>query len=335
MSLPKQVQQHLKDLEAYEQQLAQPQPEQPSDENGSPPDNVVTLEQADPQEAATSPEGSGDQGDSAPEPSQASEQDDTVPEEKWEHKYRRLQGKYDAEVPRLHSEIKELRALIEQLQAPKPEEKPEEKPARVEPLVTEQDVDAFGDDLIDLQRRVTREVLASEFNKELDKIRKENEVLKSQLTQVQGNTFETRLRQAVPDFDQINQDQRWVEWLNEVDPMLRAPRRTAAQAAWNNGDVEAVKAYVDLFKQSIGADQEKSPQTQRKRQAELKRQVQPSKATSTATSAQAGQQKTYSAQEADGIFRQVQRLITEGRHEEAAALENEISAAYVEGRVRG
>ena len=336
MALPKQVQQHLKDLEAYEQQLAAQSPqdseptEQPADE--APPDNVVTLEQ--PGVDATADEAASDQTEPAPTqdaPAPVAEADDPA---KWESRYKHLEGKYRAEVPRLHNEIKELRSAIEQMQKAQAEAPttPTRAPEPAKSLITEQDVDAFGEDLIDLQRRVVKEMIAGDVQRELDKMRKENEALRGQFTKVQGNAFEVRLRQSIPDFDVVNQDPQWIAWLDEVDPLLRAPRRVVAQQAWNAEDVAAVKAYIDMYKQSV------SPSTKpaaSQRQAELKRQVQPTKATNSGSGPNTAGVKRYTTQEADEAFKQVQKLMISGRQSEAEALENEISAAYIEGRVSG
>lgn len=251
-------------------------------------------------------------------------------EEKWEHKYRRLQGKYDAEVPRLHGELRALRTTIDQLQqalaaqqAPKPEPAPEQAK-----LVTETDVEAFGSELIDLQRRVAREV-AAEFQGEIQKLRAENEQLKAQVGQVSGDSFETRLRQVVPDFDQINADPQWIAWLDEVDPLLGAPRRVVAQGAWDRRDIAAIGRHVELFKKSHQpARAAESP-----RQAELQRQVQPTRASSQAPSGTHA--RVYTRAEVEREFTHVQHLVARGRLDEAVALESEISAAIAEGRVTG
>jgi hypothetical protein len=309
MALPKQVQQDIDDLEAYEAQLAA-QPAQTAPE-----ESELKVESTE-QPSAEAPSNVVEL-----QPAESVPRDETH-EEPWEDRYRHLRGKYDAEVPRLHAELRELRNEIEALRqkATLPEPEPAPEPER---YVTDQDVDAFGEDLIDLQRRVAREV-GREFKAELTKLQQENQMLRDQVGAVQYGSFEMRLRQAVPDFDQVNTSREWVEWLNTNDPMLRGPRRAVAEAAYSRGDVEAVKAYVDLFKQTL-------PAARPDRQMELKRQVQPTK--TAAQGAPVGQAKMYSGDEATAVFNKIQKLIAQGRVEEAQALETEISTAYVEGRV--
>lgn len=243
----------------------------------------------------------------------------TDPEEKWESRYRHLQGKYDAELPRLHAQIKELHAIL--AQRPEPQAPPQQ--AEPERYVTDEDVANYGDDYIDVHRRITLDTVRD--------LKTELATLKAQLErtgeQVGTVSFETKLAQAVPDFETINANPEWVAWLNEVDPILRGPRRLVAQAAYARGDVEAVKAYVDLWKQ-LHAQPVTEPKADR--QQELRRQVQPSRTTASAPATSA---KLYSMAQATEVFDKMQRLVAQGRIEEANRLDAEISAAYNEGRV--
>lgn len=340
MALPKQVQQHLKEIEALEAQMRndgeapaeQTDPTAPIAEVVKP---AAEMKQPELRVVEAEPPTPVEQADDAPKDQSEPEAQVEADDGKWEDRYKHLNGKYQKEVPRLYNEIKELRSTIAQMQeeqqrlaaARPPEPETPAQPEAPAALVTDMDVDAFGEDLIDLQRRVAREV-AAEFRSELDKLRQENEQLKGQVSSVQSNTFETRLLQAVPDFVQINNDPAWIEWLNEVDPMLRAPRRTVAQAAFERGDVEGVKHYVDMFRRLS------QPAAKPDRQAELERQVQPTR-TAKQTAPATAQPKMYTAAEAGAAFDRVQKLVAQGKYAEASALESEISAAYVEGRVSG
>lgn len=332
MHLPRQIRERAKRLRLHEEQLEQAEtaPEQPAEAEAMPeppeapaePEQAVEAAQETPAEPESEPE-----SEPKPEPAQP-----PAPSDDWEQKYKTLSGKYQNEVPRLHNEIRELRGALDALHqqianANKPQE-PETPPS----LVTPDDVDAFGEDLVDLQRRVAREVLAAET----EKLRKENESIRQQMQQVQGNSFEARLLQAVPDFQQVDQDPRWAAWLDEFEPMLQGPRRTIAQAAFSRGDVQAVKTYVDLFKQAIEPAEKPDLRAQQaaSRQAELQRQVQPSKAAAPAATPKPGKDRVFTRQEAEQSYNHIRHLLAKGKLDAAAALEQEISAAWMEGRVR-
>ena len=320
MALPKQVEAQLKALEEIEKQLTQPV-EPPADAPQDPPADPAPAEPTDPKPADPDPK----PADPKPAPTEP------VADEKWEHKYKTLKGMYDAEVPRLHAELRELKAQMDQLRraADKPAEPT--KPAQPTKLVTDEDVAAFGSDLIEVQRKVAREV-AEEFRAELDALKAENATLREQVTttdnKVVETTFDTRLHRLVPDFADVNADPKWIEWLNEFDPIIRGPRKLMAQDAFNRGDAEAVADYVKLFKQSI------APVEPAKDKAdELQRQIQPTRTASTSTPLPKG--KTYSTADIDKLFKRVADLGNKGQIDEARKLEAEIDAAYMEGRVTG
>ena len=312
MTLPKAVAAATEELAALEQQLQAPvEPETPPDgQTETPPAPEPSPEPAPTTQVASSDVSS------------------EVPEEKWEHKYRRLQGKYDAEVPRLHQQVKELQAAIQQMQhqaqQPPPPPAPE-KPAEPERYVSDEDVANYGEDFVDIQRRITLDT-TRELRKQVEELKAQ---LQQQGTQVRTVSFETQLQDAIPDFKKVNHDPSWVEWLNTYDPLLRAPRRAVAQAAYAQGDVAAVKEYVELWRKSQGQAAPEAPKVSREK--ELQRQVQPSRASASAPSS--GAKKTYTLGEAEALFNRIQHLTAQGRIDEAKRLDAEISAAYAEGRI--
>jgi hypothetical protein len=321
MALPKQVEAQLKEIEALEKQLEQGQQQQPTEPVEPAPQPTEPVEPTSQQPEPTEPV------ETTPKPVEPAPQD-----EKWEQKYKTLKGMYDAEVPRLHAQLKELKAEMDSIRKAaetKPVEQP--KPVAKEKLVTDEDVQAFGADLIEVQRKVAREV-AMEFRADLDAMKAENDELRKMLaqtgTQVSEATFEQRLHRLVPDFDQINLDPKWVDWLNEVDPLLRAPRKSIAQQAFNNGDAEGVAHYVSLFKQTI----EPAEAPKSKAKTELERQIQPTRSAATAQAA-SPKGRIYTNSDIQAMFNKAATLGAQGKLEEARKLEAEIDAAYMDGRV--
>lgn len=321
MALPKQVEAQLKELEKIEQQIADSQ---------KPADPAPTPAPAEPTPEPTPAPAEPTPVETKPEPTEP-----VVAEETWQQKYKTLKGMYDAEVPRLHADMRELRSQVDNLRKAA-ETKPAEpvKPTTPEKLVTDADVEAFGSDLIEVQRKVAREV-AAEFRGELDAIKAENEKLREQLTstgtQVSEASFEQRLHRLVPDFEQINADPKWIEWLNEVDPLLRGPRMSVAQEAFNQGDAAGIAHYVSMFKATLAPAPPAEPTPSKAE--ELARQVQPNRsATSTAPTSQQG--KVFTDMDIQKMFRRAIEMSAKGQNDEARKLEAEIDLAYKEGRVK-
>jgi uncharacterized coiled-coil protein SlyX len=329
MALPKQVQAQLAEVEELEKSLAaQKEPKadtkkkvdavgtEDTEADGPDPNTEEVTEPAETTSADTSPTDVADPG--------------------LEQKYKTLQGKYNAEVPRLHQQVKMLTEQLNELKAQKAEkvEEPTKPKERVS-YVTEADEAEFGKELIDVQRRVAREV-SQEYEERLEAQTKVIEELRSQVantgTRVGEMSFAQRLQQLVPDFVQIDNDERWIAWLNEVDPILRGPRRIQAKAAFEAGDVEAVAHYVNLFKQSIAQPEDPAKDARR---AELQKQVAPNRSANSARAQSAGREaKIYSAREVADAWNKIRVLNSRGSLDEAAKLEADLTAAYLEGRVR-
>ena len=328
MALPRQVQNTIKEVEELEKQLSGQgekleEPEQP----------VAEEAEEAPQEPTTEPIEAEKPVDEVSEPVDDKPNDPVIPEaeyKKLEQKYRTLQGMLDKTNADHTAEISKLKAEIEEITSIK-----EESTKATERLVTDDDERNFGSDLIDLQRRVAKEV-AAEFESQLKSLQNENKELKqlvsSTESKVAESSFDTRLKSLVPDFAQVNADQRWIEWLDEVDPVLRAPRRVVAQQAFESGDAEGVAYYVDMFKRDTAPVEPVEPPKQDTKKQELERQVQPSKNASNQTpTSQKG--KILTNAQIAGMFKKAAVLSSSGRLDEARKLEAEIDAAYMEGRV--
>lgn len=323
MALPKQVQAQLDEVEELEKRIKTPLKEVVASDK---PDT-----DAEKQETAT---------EKAAKPVEVKPADTSAPdvEETFEHKYRTLQGKYDAEVPRLHQRVKELTEKLDELSTKLVEQSKQETSTKVEEevsYVTDADREEFGEELIDVQRRVAKEV-AREYDKRLQAQEAVIEDLKKRLGETDGKighmTFAQKLAHLVPDFEQVDNDPRWIAWLDEHDPILRGPRRVQAAQAYNAGDAEAVAHYVSLFKQTI-ADTPKPEST--KRQSELEKQVAPNRSANSSRTQSAGRDsKIYSAGEVKAAWDKIRVLNTRGKVDEAAKLEAELTTAYLEGRVR-
>jgi len=318
MALPKQVEQQLREIEDMEKALTV-EPEGQSE----PQEPVEQTAEVQPTEVVEQP--------SVVEPRPANDE--------WEQKYRSLKGHFDQEVPRLHQQNKELVSQLQQLQdqvralstAP-------QQPQVDDRLVTDKDEETFGSDLIDVQRRVAKDVmreLVAPMKSELAARDTRIAQLEAMLNKTSGDvtsmSFEQRLERAVPDFEAINSDPKWINWLDEVDPFTGENRRSYAEYVYTQGNTDAVKRIVDLYKAAVGGAA--PSQERQQRQTELSRQVQPTRSAATSTVPQG--QKLYTEADASRLFHKVRELNTKGKHDEANQLETELTSAYLEGRIRG
>ena len=183
---------------------------------------------------------------------------DNQPEVDWEGKYKVLQGKYNAEVPRLNAQLRELQGQVQQLMnAPKPEPvKMTGDDREQESVVSEQDLVDYGDDLVDLIRRVAR-AEAAEKTKDLTPTIEEirGQVQKSNQRQVTNSVY-SKLDAEVQDWKEINKSPDFVGWLQDLDPYAGSVRQNLLSDAFAQGDGDRVVAF---FKGYLAEQQAVSP----------------------------------------------------------------------------
>jgi hypothetical protein len=258
-----------------------------------------------------------------------------VPEEKWAHKYHTLKGMYDAEVPRLHSQVREMQTQIQQLIADKAavEATKVEQKQVVESLITEQDKEAFGPDLIDLIERATESKVGTLREREAQLVQEIKE-LKGQLGSVSErqvvsdkDRFLAGLGQQVSDWEALNVDQGFLAWLQQVDPVYGIPRQAALANAYEILDVNRVANIFKAYKQTL-------PQTPApsKAKQELQRQVAPTRTRSTTTPSDNVNDKIFTNQDIEQFYNDWRRGFYD--EQEAADMEKQIHTAIAEGRIR-
>lgn len=241
-------------------------------------------------------------------------------DETWEARFKTLTGKYNAEVPRLHSALKErdakLNSLTEEVEALKAKlTAPQEK------LVKPEEVAEYGEPLVDLIRRAAREEVQG----------KDVEIaqLKRQLDQLTGATtanvevsFYDRLAMQVPDWQTVNDDAEFHTWLGEVDELTGATRQDILSQAEEKRDADRVARFFKAFKK---VQQDKSAAST----TSLESQVAPE---ATRTPEVPKGKKLWTRAEIAAFYAADRRgAYTE---EQAAAIDSEIQLAIREQRVR-
>lgn len=326
MALPKAIQDQLDAAEAIQQQLQNPTAEPETVQSNQEPEPPAEPT-PDPQPAEPQPQPQV----TPPEPSE--------PEPDWKQRAKTLEGKYNAEVPRLHGQLKDLNSqlsqALEEIHKLKTVQPTPPEPRRQE-LITKDDEETFGSDLIDLSRRVVREEFAQLAPQVIGELRKEFAPIREQVGEVQKETAQTKedrfwtsVDSAVPDWREIDQDPQWLEWLGEVDPMVGKTRQEALNDAHNSLDAARVASIFKVWKGAFRPEQP-APQPTNQKREELQRQVAPSKSRA-ATTAPAPE-RTWTAAEYERAFDP--RLSATMDAGEISKLQADADKAYAEGRVK-
>lgn len=325
MALPKAVQQQLEEADRIVADINGEKTGEDSSETNPVDQQVDQVVETDPPPNDPPPDNTISQEAKQPE----------VSEEKWAHKYHTLKGMYDAEVPRLHSQMREMQTQIQQLIADKAvieSTKVEQKQA-VESLITEQDKEAFGPDLIDLIERATESKVSTLRSREAN-LMAEIKELKGQLGSVterqvisDKDRFLMGLGQQVSDWETLNIDQGFLEWLQQVDPVYGVPRQAALSNAYESLDVTRVANIFKAYKQTLP----QTPAPSRAKQ-ELQRQVAPTRTRSTTTPADGVNERIFTNQDIEQFYTDWRRGFYD--EQEAADMEKQIHTAIAEGRIR-
>lgn len=287
------------------------------------------------------------EADSVEESAPASQATEHLPadgktEETFEQKYRTLQGMYNAEVPRLHAERRELSNRVQQLEQliSAMNAKPAQSQAPAQKLITDQDVEDYGDS-IEVMRKVFREEMASkdaELNELKQLVRQVQGTVVPQVHQLSQNyavsneqRFWADLQTAVPDWQDINADKGFQAWLLEVDPLTGIPRQTYLDDAQRNLDARRVANFFSAWKGATGVPDARTPR-ETQAASELERQVAPGKSRSGGAKLQ-GEPKTYTTDDIRQFFAEVQKGKYKGKEAERDRIERDIFAAQREGRI--
>ena len=324
-TLPKQVQ---KQSEAVQELYKELNNEQAQDESADVKENADSVKneaiQSEPQEQVV----------------QDSKENETV-----EQRYKTLQGMYNAEVPRLHAEkrdmanrVSQLEQLLAGMQQPKTEPVPK---AEAPKLITDADVEEYGDS-IEVMRRVSKEETSAAEQK-LKQLEKQIEALQTnvlpRVEQVAANQVKTseqafwsELSTTVPDWRDMNDNQDFQNWLLEIDPLTGISRQTYLEDAQRNLDVGRVTNFFNAWKGNNGSESNAQPNRKAQSSNELKKQVSPGKGKSSGKP-QSNSNKTYSPDDIKSFFDDVRKGNYRNKEEERDRIERDIFAAQREGRI--
>ena len=332
MSIPKQVQKQSEEVQELYKQI-----------NGETEEAQATAEAA-PEEAVNDvaePTTSDSVEEQAPqsEPQEQTESGDQEPkQDDWQQKYRSLQGMYNADVPRLNAENRDLSSRVSQLEGllSTMQEPAQQTPAVAEKLITDDDVKEYGDSIA-VMRKAAREEVAQEIAQLRQQVGQLQGVL-PQVQQVQAQqkksgeqTFWSTIASEVPNWSDINNDPDFQSWLLAIDPLTGISRQTYLEDAQKNLDASRVVNFFRTWEGENGKTN--TAQVDRTaQQSQLQKQVAPGRSRNNGVKA-SGQNRTYTPNDIQEFYADVRKGKYKGRDDERGRIERDIFAAQQEGRI--
>lgn len=337
MAIPEQIRKQTAAVqELYKQLNAEPAGEENADANEASAESAPPADESVENNAAPSPVVEQKSGDD-----KASE--DTVLQ-----KYKTLQGMYNAEVPRLHQQNREMQQRIQQMEQllASVSQQPSQSAAQVpttEKYVTEQDVAEYGDSL-DMMRKVSKEELHPLYQRIASLESTLKQLHSSVVPQVQAvaqrqavsaeQQFWSDLSVAVPNWREINDNDAFQSWLLDVDPLTGIARQTYLEDAQRAQDARRVANFFRTWLEISGqAPVAHSSERANSSASELEKQVAPGRSRSAGTPP-ASKAKMYTPTDISKFFDDVRAGKYKGREQDRSRIERDIFAAQREGRIQ-
>jgi hypothetical protein len=339
MALPEQIRKQTEAVQELYKQL-----NTTDDNTGEAPPADGTVASAANFAADESPVSDGATQSSAPEQKAG---DDNAQDEVIVQKYKTLQGMYNAEVPRLHQQNREMQQRVQQMEQllaslSARQSAPEPQPQAIERLVSEKDVEEYGESL-DVMRKVSRE--------ELIPVAQRLAQIENMLRQMQANVvpqvqavahrqhasaeqqFWADLSRLAPNFRAVNDHPDFQTWLLQSDPLTGITRQTYLDDAQRALDAPRVanffRAWLEFTGQAVAHSAGQTPNPS----SELEKQVAPGRTRSAGTP-QTNKGRVYAPQDIQKFFNDVRAGKYKGREQERDRIERDIFAAQRENRIQ-
>lgn len=238
-----------------------------------------------------------------------------------EQRFKVLQGKYNAEVPALSEQVRGLTAKVEEL-ASKASQAPAAK------LVTADDSSRFGDDMIDMVRRVAGEVV-DPLQKKLGAVETSvaSTVKTTQRTQAQMYWDEVDALLAAKNitFDAVNDDPAFIDWLAKKDDFSGMTRLSLLEKSQKDMDAQRTALFFTTYADSLPKGDAA---------ASLSDQIQPDLGGGGGDPMNTQRGRIWSGADIKQFYDDKRRGRYKGKEKEAAGIEADILAASREGRTR-
>lgn len=193
--------------------------------------------------------------------------------EAWEQKYKVLQGKYNAEVPRLQNQVRELTDTVRNLQQQATAQQmlvaslsqnrgaaPEgqrQTPPPMTKLVKDEEIVDFGPDLFDFVQRAARQAVMPEVEERLRPVQQKVEQVSQSAAHAAAETAETKrervhalLDREVPKWREMNEDAAdggFIAWLSQADAFSGRVRGDLLKEAYEQHDGPRVVSFFKGF----------------------------------------------------------------------------------------
>lgn len=178
----------------------------------------------------------------------------------WEQKYKVIEGKYRAEQRRSREQIGQLQHTVNTLAAqratPAPQPAPPAAPQTPEERavsagLTKKELEEYGPELVDMIMRVATNLTAPQIRALANEQQRLAGVVNTSAQGFQRSAREMlyeHLVDKVPDWEDVNKSDEFLDWLNEVDLFSGFSRKAGLMQAFEQNDAQRVTQMFKAFK---------------------------------------------------------------------------------------
>lgn len=243
----------------------------------------------------------------------------------WEARYNVLQGKYNAEVPRLHGEVSSLRELVTELTKSINNQTAQAQAAPVQETIPE------SVDYIRKEMPALEDAMKYLINKEVQGLIEEkmktvdtsiNTLYQSNITTAQS-MFQKNLSERVPNWEKLNTDPNFLAWLEQPDRYYGQKKLDLLRQASNSLNVNVTANFFEDYIKEKGG----SPSTQNKKEKLVAPMANRSSGFVPSTDG------VITTKDISKFYEDVSKGYYHGRDDERKKLEDSINAAVASGKV--
>lgn len=221
-------------------------------------------------------DGAGDPGkseetDDSQKKDDDSQQADKAKPDLWEQRYKTLKGKYDKEVPALHSSLRQLQEELQAIKDSVVTKKADKKAILEDDKTDDPDIKYLEEEFPDIHKAVAKMLGAK---KKVDpEIDQRLQQVETRVTVSDKEKFIKDLTDSCSDWSEIRDDERFTDWLNEVDDLTGAPRFQLAVLAQQSLDGKRLGKFYNRFKAETLKSDDNSGGQQGKTEKDLEKHV--------------------------------------------------------------
>lgn len=277
------------------------------------------------------------------EDSETEDIEETQPQKKsrtnWKKRFTNYKASTDATIHGLRKELMDVSAQLASLMEENyglRSTKQEKQGDIFEGAFTEEDIDTFGADGLDIVKKAARVAIEKQvapLKEELtraEQARLADVKRRADSDRTQSyREFLGRLESLVPDYEEINMDPKFLTWMDQADTFSGHTKKSLFRQAEASGDVMRVADFFMEFKES--RKPKKQPIAK-----EVERHITPmgsGSGTGPATQQKASDNSYYRKSDIDKFYRDVLKGRYTGQHDVVVATERAIDAAYKANRI--